>query len=218
MRIPAITVILLLGACAPAADQSDSETAIAAPTPPTEVSDRQAVDSLSEQAVGSINPFENDLRGLEVAIRLRDEFRTHPDGVKFEFGVVTAQGDKPLDEVFTLEPTSGIDSLMIASQQREGFHIRTYRLTEADKPRMAAADATLQALKAASTGGNELQFQAVALTCVEPEVKPPEAYSLTLYVRTHTNVDFIALSGEIRLDRKDEEAVSEIFEVCASAD
>ncbi len=218
MRIPVITVIFLLSACTPAADQSDVEVAITASTPPTEMAVRQAVDSLSAQAVGSINPFENDLRGLEVAIRLREEFRTQPNGVTFEFGVVTAEGDKPLDEVFALEPTSGIASLMIASQQREGFYIRTYRLAEADKPRMAAADVTLQALKAASTGGNELQFQAVALTCVEPETAPPEAYSLTLYVRTHTDVDFIALSEEIRIGRQDEAAASEIFEVCTEAE
>ena len=205
-----------VAACNPATEQSTPEVAATEAYPEIRFAGTEInAEDMEGVLLGSINPFENDLRGLEVAIRLREEFRTKSDGVKFVFAVMNAEGEKPLDETFDLEPTSGIDSLMIASQQREGFYIRTYRLAETDKPRMAEADTTLQALKATSTGGNELQFQAEALTCVEPDVAMPEAYSLTMYVRTHSGVDFIALNQELLIDNRPDGSMAAMFEVCA---
>lgn len=215
MRIFTVAAILALAACGPATEATAPDSAA-----PGAVETEETADAIIEMIelevdqIGSIDPFENDLRGLEVAIRLRDEFRTQPDGVKFEFAVVNAQGERPLDEAFDLEQTHGVESALIATEQREGFYIRTYKLAEADMPRMGTADATLQALKAASTGGNELHFQAVALTCVEPDVALPDSYSLTLYVRTHTGVDFITLNQEVLLDRSPDGAMADVFGVC----
>ena len=176
------------------------------------------LDEAADRVTGSLNPFENDLRDLEVAIRLNEAFLTKPDGVEFEFKVTNSAAATPINEVFVMQPTSGIASDLLAAEQRPGFYISTYRLKDADKPRMHAADLELKALKAASTGGNELTFQAEAHTCVDPSGPMPQTYSLTLYVRTHPGVDFVTLSDEWLADRADAGPLAALFDTCAPAD
>ncbi len=220
MRILTVVAILLLAACSPTADGPVTDAAV---TNDTSSALRLAhpdadMTAATERMMGSLNPFENDLRGLEIAIRLKDEFRTKEDGAEFEFQVTSATGEMPLNEIFVLAETSDIDSPLITAEQRAGYYIRTYALADTDKPRMHTADTTLKALKAASTGGNELRFQAIANTCVEPDMAMPETYSLTVFLRTHPDVDFVTLSEEWLADRQDTGSLSALFDPCSEAD
>ncbi len=218
MRLVTIIAgVLVLAACNQAEAPAAGGTAPDEPAAVLRLADPSIdMEAANERMMGSLNPFENDLRGLEVAIRLKNEFRTKTDGVEFEFQVTTATGEMPLNEVFQLTRTSGIDSPLITSERREGFYIHTYALAEADKPRMQTADRTLKALKAASTGGNELTFQAIAHTCVEPEMVVPEIYSLTVFMRSHPDVDFVTLSEEWLADRQKTGPLAVLFEACSS--
>jgi len=216
MRIFTVAAMVFLAACSPTAEAPAANAAEASEiSPALRLANPDAdMEEANLRIMGSLNPFENDLRGLEVAIRLKDEFRTTENGAEFEFQVANAAGEMPLNEVFVLDPTSGIESPLLTSVDYDGYYISTYALAEADKPRMHTADNTLKALKAASTGGNELRFQAVAHTCVEPEMEMPEIYSLTVFLRTHPDVDFVTLSEEWLADRQETGPLAALFKPC----
>ncbi len=122
-----------------------------------------------------------------------------------------ADGSVPIDETFVLELSSGVQSELLQGEMRPGFHINTYRLADGDKARMQAADDKLKVLKAESTGGNDLTFQASVQTSLAPDMPPPDNFSLTMYLRTHSAVDFVALGPEQIIDRDNPNA-GHIFE------
>ncbi|GAB5457287.1 MAG: hypothetical protein Hens3KO_03170 [Henriciella sp.] len=136
------------------------------------------------------------MRDLEIAVRLRDAFEPKPEGTKFEFKVTMADGSNPIDETFNLQPTQGVVCERLNAEMRPGFQITTYKLNPADHERMHAASQMLQKLKAESTGGNDLSFQAIVETQMKPGVETPDDFSLTIYARSHKNVAFAPLSEE----------------------
>lgn len=212
--LPAL-IMLALAACSPAEPPVSNLTA---DEPPIEMPLRMADDTIdmeevAESVIGSINPLENDLRGLEVAVRLRDAFRISTSGVQFELRATGPDGDAKVDHLFQMTETEGVESALLASEARDGFYIRTFELEETDKPIVAAADATLQVMKEDTPGQNELTFQAIANTCVEPSAAP-EQYSLTVYVRSHPSVDFVTLSSEWIMDRSNEGLAEMLFREC----
>lgn len=177
----------------PAAPQAAAPTA----RPQAPVANGQAASPAPASAPpASAHPLENDLRELEIAVRLRDAFEPKPEGTKFEFKVTMADGSKPIDETFDLLPTEGVVCERLSAEMRPGFHIKTYKLNPADHDRMDAASNMLQKLKAESTGGNDLAFQAIVETQVKPGAEVPDAFSLTIYARSHKNVAFVPLSDE----------------------
>lgn len=214
MRKLAFLTLFGLVACS----QDPAPPAAETPTPdiPLQMANPDAdMEAIAEKALGSVNPLENDLRGLEVAVRLRDAFRISTSGVDFDLKVTDGQGNVPIDESFSLVETNGIDSPTLDSAARDGFYVRTYKLSERDGILMGAADEILQRLKSQSTGDNELTFQAVAHSCVEPDAAEPNEYSLTMYVRSHPDVDFVTLSEEWIVERGTSGIPSAIFEICA---
>ena len=220
MRLYFMLLALALVGCAPG---GPSEPAVSTESGVSEAPLRRAnpdvdFDQQVDLVEASLNPFENDLRALEVGLRLKDEFRLVSGGAQFEFAARMANGTEPFNETFVLEETSGIDSPTLGDAQREGFYVRTFKLQEADKPRMASADTTLKRLKAESTGGNELTFNAVALTCVDPTFVAPDTYSLTVFVRTHPDVDFMLLGDEMVADREETGALAALFSPCKTVD
>ena len=148
----------------------------------------------AEEIIGSINPLENDLRGLEVAIRLHQGFVVKPEGAFFQLGVTNGAGEELLDEEFTLIETFGVENATLSAERRDEFVIRTYELDPADYPRMQAGDRLLQELKRTAPGENLLRFNAGAKTCANPDVATPDEYRLALFVRTAPDVDFVPLS------------------------
>jgi len=123
----------------------------------------------AEKVIGSLNPLENDLRGLEVAMRLHRGFLIKPEGAIFNLGVTDGAGETRLDEAFVLIETSGVEAPTLTAEQREGFEFWTYRLDPKDYARMQAGDALLQELKRVAPGQNQLTFNAQAYTCANPD-------------------------------------------------
>lgn len=159
----------------------------------------EALENMDEDAaeaiIGSVNPLDNDLRGLELAIRLHNGFRIEPDGAIFELGVTDGAGETRIDEDFVLIETSGVSSPTLIEAQREEFYISSFKLSERDFQRMAASDTILQELKATSPGENTLTFNATVITCAAPDTITPDEYRFAMFVRTAPDVDFVSLSG-----------------------
>ncbi|MDJ0920582.1 MAG: hypothetical protein QNI84_05600 [Henriciella sp.] len=216
---PALPILfaLAIAACSPAEPPVSDLTAEEPPVEmPLRLADEDAdMEEIADSVIGSINPLENDLRGLEVAVRLRDEFRITDTGVEFELKATGPDGQTKVDELLKLRETSGIESELLNAEAREGFYITTFALEDADKPAIAAADSVLQVMREEAPGQNDLTFQAIAHTCVEP-ASSPEQYSLTLFVRSHPDVDFVTLSNEWIMDRGDEGIAEMLFRRCAS--
>ncbi|MEM9939235.1 MAG: hypothetical protein AAF768_10335 [Pseudomonadota bacterium] len=213
---------LLLTAIAACSAGEEPVAELTAETPPIEAAEdmplnmvggEEAIEEIAEAVLGSMNPLENDLRGLEVAVRLKDEFRIGPSGVEFELRATGRDGAAKVDELFKLRETSGLESALLDAEARDGFHIKTFALEETDKPAIAAADTVLQVMKEETPGENQLTFQAIAHSCVEPGAAP-EQYSLTIYVRSHPDVEFVTLNPELLADRNDPTLGDIMFRAC----
>ena len=171
----------------------------------------------AEEIIGSINPLENDLRGLDVAIRLHQGFVIKPDGAFFQLGVTNGAGEELLDEEFTLLETFGVENATLTAEQRDDFVIRTFELDPEDYPRMQARDMVLQELKRTSPGENLLRFNAGAKTCANPDLETPDQYRLALFVRTAPDVDFVPLStGDLIVDRDNAGPFAFAWDACES--
>ena len=215
MKKLALTTSLFAMACSGPSDQSQP------PIPadmPIQVEGMEDMDEeKAEEIIGSINPLENDLRGLEVAVRMHEGFRIKPDGVEFELGVIDGAGETRLDETFILIETSGIDSPTLENSAREDFFIRTFTLDSADHERMRAGDLILQELKQSAPGENQLKFNAGVYTCANPDTETPEEYRFALFVRSASDVDFIPLSnGDVVMNRTTAGPLSAAWDPCDS--
>jgi len=172
-------------------------------------------EAAAEAIIGSVNPLENDLRGLEVAIRMHDGFLIRDDGAVFELGVTDGEGVTRLDEEFSLVETTGVDSDLLREAARQNFYIRTFKLGSADHARMQAADLILQEMKRTSTGNNQLKFNAGAYTCANPDIATPDEYRFAIFVRTAPDVDFVPLSsGDIVMNKDQAGPLSFAWEPC----
>lgn len=214
MRYFIVASLLLAVACsaqsAPPSDEIEADL-------PINIEDLDDMDEETAEAIiGSINPLENDLRGLEVAIRVHQGFLIKPDGAFFMLGVIDGGGETRLDEEFIMVETTGIESESLTAQEREDFTIETFTLDTADHGRMNAADLILQELKRTSTGENQLTFNAGARTCANPDLDTPDQYRIAFFVRSSPDVDFIPLSaGDLIVEKEDAGAFEFAWEDCA---
>jgi hypothetical protein len=209
MKKLAILTALLAVACS---DASQSET----PNLPIQIEGMDDMtEEKAEEIIGSINPLENDLRGLEVAVRMHNGFRIKQDGVVFELGVIDGSGEVRIDEAFTLEETFNVDSPTLQDAGREAFFVRTYKLSEADHDRMHAGDLILQELKRTSPGENQLKFNAGVFTCANPDTETPDEYRFAMFVRSASDVDFVPLSnGDVVMTRDNAGPLVVAWEPC----
>ena len=221
MRSWIVASAVLLAACGGANETMDDVQVEPAPieTPaadaPISFAENEAeLDANLEQSIGSMNPLENDLQDLEVLVRLKDEFVLTDKGADFVLKATMSNGDVPVDEVLKLQRVTDIKSNVLTEAAREGFYIAQFRLFEADKARIEAAQAILKELQKTSDGNNDLAFNAVAYTCVAAGVEPSDTYSLTIFVRTHPSVEFISLGGEVLVERSDQSGIAELWNVC----
>ena len=163
---------------------------------PINVEDMEKFDEeAAEKAIGSLNPLENDLRGLEIAIRLHEGFLIKPNGAIFNLGVTDGAGETRLDEEFVLIKTSDVEAPIFTTEAREDFKFWTYRLDPQDYARMQAGDMILQELKRSAPGENQLNFNAQAKTCANPDLETPDEYRLAMFARTAADVDFVPISA-----------------------
>ena len=203
-----LTAAALVFACSPST---------AEPPQPIQVDDIESMDEEHfEKVIGSINPLENDLRGLEIATRVREGFRIKQDGATFNLGVTDGAGEIRLDEQFTLVATTGIQTETLTNAVTDGFYLRTYKLSEADHPRIHAADTLLQQLKRDHPGENKLTFNAKISTCAEPGISTPDTYTFAIFVRTSPDVDFVALSGDVNIAKDSAGPFQAAWDACGS--
>lgn len=171
----------------------------------------------AEVAQSSINPLENDLRGLEVAFRLPEAFAIKPGGALFSIEMNDLEGNALLTEVFDLEPAPGLSLDSFWAEQREGFRIDTFRLSPSDHDRMAATEAALIARRDAAPGQSMLNIQGEAKSCTQPGMTAPDTYSLTLYFRTAADVGFVPLTGEMLMDKPEDGPFLIFWDLCEQA-
>lgn len=209
------SALILVAACS---DQSNPSPAADTPEFPIEIEGLDGMDEEKAEAIlGSINPLENDLRGLEVAIRMHYGFRIKPDGAVFQLGVTDGAGETRLDEEFILVETTDVSAPSLQAAAREGFYIRTFKLDEADYDRMRAGDLLLQELKRTAPGENQLKFNAGAYTCADPEYDTPDEYRFAMFVRSAPDVDFVPLSnGDVVVAKDTAGPLAAAWEPCDS--
>jgi len=157
----------------------------------------------AEETVASLNPLENDLQNLEVAVQIPSEFRVRKDGATFDFNVKLADGSMAFDEHFVLAPDDSIDQASLSDSQVPGRDVYTYRLADADKPRMAAAYAKLQALRAVEdpTGQRALTFAISSNACIVDPSEAPETYVARTFARSDARVPFVPMSNDWTIPR-----------------
>ena len=182
------------------------------------VATEEELETAGDNIQASLNPFENDLRNLEVAFRLKDAFPITEKGAKFMLAAVMADGSIPIDESFSLVPTQDITSPHLEAEIRDGFYIATFKLADADKARIHAAAQTLQEMKKVSSGDNELKLNAVAYTCFDETnaTADDDTYSLSAYFRSAESVDFIDLTTEWLMIRGKADSVDNLWNACKS--
>lgn len=219
MRLLILGLALLAAACGQKT-APETETAVIEVTsdlPISPMSSDAELEANAREVMASINPLENDLRDLEIAVRLKDAFQIKTTrGVEFELSVTMGDGTVPIDETFVLTPDAAIESSVLNAARREGFYVARLRLDPADRARMGAAGDKLQELRKTSNGNNELTFNATAFTCVPQDVEAPDTYSLTVFARTSPDVEFITLSDEWLVERSDMAGVRELWDKCDS--
>lgn len=221
MKYLALACLLACTACAAESDtppdNEASSSVDAASELPIRVEGMEDMnEETAEEIIGSINPLENDLRGLEVAIRQHQGFLIKEDGAFFQLGVTDGEGVVRLDEEFTLVETLGVVTPTLAEAQKDEFYLRTYRLDEADYERMQASDLILQELKRTSPGENQLKFNAGSKSCANPALTPPDEYRFAMWVRTAPDVDFVPLSaGDVVMSRENAGPLAIVWEPCA---
>lgn len=214
MRIWLIALAGLVAACGQPSQPTDTQAEIE--TPIRIVEEEAVLDENIEKTMGSMNPLENDLRDLEIGIRLKDEFVLTEKGAEFVLKATMSNGDVPIDEVLKLERVSDIESALLAAEARDGFYMATFHLRDEDKRRVQAAQTILGELKKTSDGNNDLTFNAIAYTCVAEGVEPSDVYSLTIYARSHPGVEFIPLGSEIEIARSEMPGVAELWDSCTA--
>lgn len=217
MRLLLLGLALLTAACgqttAPETEAAVIE--ITSDLPISPVSSDAELEANAREVMASINPLENDLRDLEIAVRLKDAFQIKTTrGVEFELSVTMGDGTVPIDETFVLTSDETIESSVLNAAQREGFYVARLRLDPNDRARMGAAGDRLQELRENSNGTNELVFNATAFTCVPTDADAPYTYSLTVFARTSPDVEFITLSDEWLVERSDMAGVRELWDKC----
>ncbi len=207
---------IIVGACSVDDSASPAESVTSDVSLPIKVDASDAeMEAAADGVIASVNPLENDLRDLEVAIRMQDAFRIKPDGAIFNLGATDASGVSRADEEFVLVETTGVNSNAIEAAKQDGYYIRTYKLNEADYDRMKATETILLNLREAAPGQNELTFNATAKTCVEPGVTAPEAYRYLMLVRSSPEVDFVSLFGEAIIQRGGEGVPDQLWDECS---
>ena len=233
---PTVIAAILLAACGPAANgnasppETETVTEIPSLEENTQILEEMA-DSLDagerplgmtdeniarmERALPSINPLENDLRDLEAVVQMTDAFRVKPDGVRLSFAATMSDGTTPFDEVFIMQPMNMVESPAVAEHAKDGHHRSMYRLAEADKLRMAAAQAALDELKADSDGNNQLNFGIEAIACREPAASETARYNLDVFFRTHPDTDFMPMYMDMMMSKDDPFAIPQFWEPCA---
>lgn len=214
MKKLALAATCLAFACS---EQSDPNGSTLPADLPIQVEGLEDMDEeKAEEIIGSINPLENDLRGLEVAVRMHQGFRIKSNGVVFQLGVTDGSGATRLDEEFILVDTSGIDSPTLRDAARESFFVRTFTLDAADYDRMRAGDLVLQELKQTAPGENQLKFNAGVYTCANPDIETPDEYRFAMFVRSASDVDFIPLSnGDVVMTRANAGPLAAAWDPCA---
>ncbi len=218
MRPVLIAALALLAACSPRAKTADTPAepeANANQTLPLQV-ESNIDQSQYENVVASMNPLENDLRGLEVAVRLEDAFVVKSDGAVLHIGATAPGGEQVVDELFVLAPLPEGAAGFLAPLAREGFTVHTFNLSDADLARMAATQAHLQEVRDAAPGQNELTFEASAYTCVAAGKDIPDVYRFNVFVRSAPTVDFVDMGGEITFRPEDSPAAAQLFQPCES--
>ena len=60
---------------------------------------------------------------------------------------------------------------------------------------MQAGDMILQELKRSAPGETQLNFNAQAKTCANPDLETPDEYRLAMFARTAADVDFVPISA-----------------------
>lgn len=215
MKYSLIGLLFLAAACSPqSAQEAPAATNEEIDSPVRVEADEDALEELAEEVIASVNPLENDLRGLELAIRMDDAFRIKPDGAIFHLGAKDPDGVGRVEEAFVLVETQDIESAAIANAMRENSYVRTYRLDEADYDRMKTAETELMALRDAAPGQNQLIFNAEAKTCVEPDAAAPDAYRYMILVRSSPQVDFVPLFGDAVIERGGVGVPDSLWEPC----
>lgn len=216
MRLALIAPFLLLAACFPQADSVDAPAAppVAAAPPSLEVEADERSDAQFEEVIASVNPLENDLRGLEVAIQLEDAFVVKPDGVDLRIAAKSADGTVVLDETYVLAVLDAPEAEFLAPLSREGYAVHTFQLALADRARMADMQERLKALRQAAPGRNELTFSATARTCVAQGRPAPDALRFRVFLRSARMVDFVDVGGESTFRPGDGPGSAVLFAPC----
>jgi hypothetical protein len=211
---PVLIPALVLAACSPAGKaKPDGDTPAEAPltiTPSGPPPDAAEI----EGAIASINPLENDLRNLEVAVRLADPFVVKDDGAVLLLQVKSDTQGLLVDERFTLSRTPPAANAFTEALAMPGFTLHPFTLAAGDKERMAAAQAQMLAIREAAPGQNELTFEAAVFSCVGGGQPAPETYRFGVYVRSAPTVEYVSLGGDMEVARGNAGAMDDLFEPC----
>lgn len=215
MRLAVIALAgLLVAACSPAAPSADPAPDSAAAMAPIVPAGDRPTDAELEAGIASVNPLENDLRGLEMALRLPDAFEVKADGAVLNLQVVSDTDGLVIDEKFVLAEAQIPDAVFAAPLAASGFTVHWFRLSPADHDRMADTQARMMAIREASPGQNELSFDTGAATCVSAGQAPPEVYRYSVYLRSAPTVSFVSLGGDMDIARATAGALSPLWDPC----
>ncbi len=232
MRYSVLALAAICVACSPASEAPQTEAPVEAEAPDqttgaaTEevaaenmpmrfAGSEEEMERLAEVAESSINPLENDLSNLEVAFRYHEAFRIKQDGASFKLELSDLDETLLRSENFILEPTFAVQSALLNNESRPTFNIATYKLTDEDKVRMQQTQAFLNQRKVEAPGESSLSLMGETKACAEPGTTPPEIYSLTMYFRSASDVDFVPLTVEMELDRVEGSPFEAFWEPCA---
>ena len=170
----------------------------------------------ADASAASLNPLDNNLQNLEIAIQIPDAFDIPDGAARFDFGVTLGDGSRPFDEHFVLVPTRGIADAALDAAALPGRHFETYRLADADRARMGAAYAKLQALRAVEdpTGQRALNFSISSTGCLVDPADAPDIFVSRSFARSDARVNFVPMSNDWEIDRDTSPDWLDFWEPC----
>lgn len=213
MRLTLIALAGLLAACSPTTAPEAATPETAAPPPIVPAGDGPS-DAELEAGMASVNPLENDLRGLEMALRLPEAFEVKADGAVLNLQVVSDADGLVIDEKFVLAASGMPEAAFASPLAVDGFTVHWFRLSEVDHARMADTQARMMAIREAAPGQNELSFDTGASTCVSAGKAPPEVYRYSVFLRSAPTVEFVSLGGDMDIARETAGALSPLWDPC----
>lgn len=147
----------------------------------------------------ALKPETMDISGMEVAVRVQDDFVIDEDGVILRFVAPISNSDETLKKTISLTPIEAALTPYLQKQTRRGFQIKRFRVNPDDVPLFVDYRNQVLEERALGIGNKKGSFFAAAKGCLKQSANPFVDIKMTLYLKTDKEKKYFKLFREQKL-------------------